>query len=83
MRLEGDLNASPQGIESLINLQELIDVGEDIEERSVVDHVYWSNKSVTSYDISNMPTWIKMDSQNNADENMTHLELYEVEGLAS
>lgn len=83
MRIEGNLSASPYGIESLINLQKLIDRGIDVEERSVVDHVYWSNKSVSSYNINNMPSWFMMDDENNPDENMTHLELYEVESLTT
>lgn len=83
MRLEGNLNASPYGIESLIDLQKLIDQGEEVDERSVVDHIYWSDKSVISYHIDNMPGWFMMDNEYNADEEKTHLELYEVEGLIS
>jgi hypothetical protein len=83
MRLEGNLSSSPYGIESLIDLQKLIDQGIEVEERSVVDHIYWSNKSVASYNIDSMPSWFMMDDENNPGENMTHLELYEVEGLIS
>jgi len=83
MRLEGNLSASPYGIESLINLQKLINQGEEVEERSVVDHIYWSNKSATSYHIDSMPSWFMMDNEYNADENKTHLQLYEVGGLIS
>ncbi len=81
MRLEGNLNASPYGIESLINLQKLIDVGIEVEGRSAVDHIYWSNKSVSSYMVSNMPSWFRMDDELNSGEGMTHLELYEVQNL--
>jgi len=83
MRLEGNLSASPYGIESLINLQNLIDQGFETDSRSVVDHIYWSNKSVTSYNIDGMSSWFMMDDEDNSDANMTHLELYEVEGLTS
>ena len=83
MRLEGNLSGSPYGIESLINLQTLIDQGGDAEERSAVDHIYWSNKSVTSYNINNMPSWFMMDDEYNDGEDKTHLELYEVNGLIS
>ncbi len=83
MRIEGDLNASPYGIESLINLQDLIDQGEDVEAISAVDHIYWANKSVTSYNIDSMPSWFMIDDEYNADEDMTHLELYEVDGMTS
>jgi hypothetical protein len=83
MRLEGDFSSSPQGIESLINLQKLIDQGEETSARSVVDHIYWSNKSVTSYDIDYMPGWFMMDDEYNSDEGIDHLELYEVDGIIS
>lgn len=83
MRLEGNLNASPCGIESLVDLQKLIDQGESVGARSAVDHIYWTNKTATSYYIDNMPSWFMMDDEYNADEDMTHLELYEVEGLTS
>jgi hypothetical protein len=83
MRIEGNISASPYGIESLINLQKMIDQGIEVEERSVVDHIYWSNKSINSYHIDKMPSWFMMDDENNPDENMTHLELYEVESLIS
>lgn len=83
MRLEGNLNSSPYGIESLVNLQKLIDQGEGIDSRSVVDHIYWSNKPVTSYDIDYMPSWFMIDDEYNSDEGMDHLELYEVDGIIS
>lgn len=81
MRLEGDLSASPYGIESIINLQELIDQGESVSSRSAVDHIYWSNKSVASYSITGMPSWFMIDNENNPSEGMNHLELYEVDEL--
>ncbi|MBN2111628.1 hypothetical protein JW707_00865 [Candidatus Woesearchaeota archaeon] len=81
MRLEGNFSASPYGIESLIDLQKLIDQGETVQSRSAVDHIYWSNKPVTSYSIDNMPGWFMMDNENNPSEGINHLELYEVDGL--
>jgi len=81
MRLEGNLNASPYGIESLINLDELKQEKIGTEKRSVVDHIYWSNKSVLSYKIKDMPAWFRMDDEYNSEAGMTHLELYEVEDL--
>jgi len=82
MRLEGNLvNSSQYGIESLINLQELIDQGIGTQSRSVVDHIYWTNKSVTSYSITGMPSWFMMDNENNPSQSMNHLELYEVDEL--
>jgi len=83
MRLEGDLSSSPYGIESLVDLQELIDQGESVNSRSVVDHIYWSNKSVTSHDIDYMPSWFMMDDELNSEDGREHLELYEVDGIIS
>ncbi len=83
MRLEGNFNASPQGIESMINLQKLDDQGIELQARSAVDHIYWSNKAVASYYIDGMPSWFMMDDEYNNETGQTHLEFYEVDGLIS
>jgi hypothetical protein len=74
MRLEGnETGSSPYGIESMVYLPELTDQGLSTFSRSVIDHVYFTNKSVTSCRVTNMPSWFYIDS-NHSDE-------YEVEGL--
>jgi len=78
-RLNGNLTStSANGIESLINLDELTTQGIAIEERSVVDHIYWTDKIVNSYAINNTPSWFRMDDELNTEQNKTHLQLYQV-----
>ncbi len=83
MRLEGNFSTSEYGIESLVNLQELIDQGIQVQQRSIVDHIYWSNRTISSSLISGMPSWFRLDNENNPEEGMTRLERYEAEDLAS
>ncbi len=67
MRLEGNLSASPFGIESLINLNGFIEQGIPISERSAVDYIYFSNVTHTPNRIWNMSTlpdwnWFRLDN---------------------
>jgi hypothetical protein len=63
MRLEGnETGSSPYGIESLVNLDELSGQGLSIQAKSVVDHIYFTNKSVTSCRVTGMPTWYYTDT---------------------
>ena len=73
MRLEGDLSASPTGIESLVNLEEFQEQGIEIKDRSAVDYIYFGTQSTTNYRIDGTPSWFKLDS--------SHLEIYEVQNL--
>jgi len=72
-RLEGKLSSNENGIESLVYLPELIAQGISIKDKSVVDHVYFSNNIPPSNQIQGMPSWFKIDED--------HLNDYEVEGL--
>jgi hypothetical protein len=60
-RLEGKLSLSPQGIESLVNLQKLSDQGLEIESKSVVDYIYFSSDNPSSAHIEGMPEWFRLD----------------------
>lgn len=73
-RLEGKYSASPNGIESLVNLEKLSDQGVALRDKSVVDHIYFSSANPTTFRIQGMPDWFKLDSG--------HLSTYEVQGLA-
>lgn len=73
MRLEGNLSASPYGIESLVDVAELDQNDVPIKVRTAVDYLYFGNGSVTDYCIEGMPSWFRIDDD--------HLELYEVESL--
>lgn len=74
-RLEGKTSPSTQGIESLVNLEKISSQGGDVLDKSVVDHVYFSDENPQSSNIEGMPSWFKLDS--------SHLEKYQVEGLVS
>jgi hypothetical protein len=60
-RLEGNLSADPNGIESLVNLQELTNQGIKINQKSVVDHIYFSSQNPTHYGVTGMSSWFRLD----------------------
>ena len=66
MRLEGNLSASPFGMESLVNVPNLQVQGISPISKSVVDYIYLSNISVTSHRVNNTPSWFYMDDGNAA-----------------
>jgi len=72
MRFENNLSASPYGIESMVNLPELQSQGLDIYEKCVLDYIYWSGSSPTSYQVNKMPLWFRIDS--------SHITKYQVDG---
>lgn len=72
-RLEGKTTSDTQGIESLVNLRELSQQGMIIEQKSVVDYIYFSSNNPTSYKISGMPAWFWLDTP--------HLSTYQVSNL--
>jgi hypothetical protein len=81
MRLSGNLSSSPNGIESMVNLDELQTAGLAIQQRSVIDYIYWGGQVVNSYQVNNTPSWFWIDDQQNPYQNNTdHLRLYEVNG---
>lgn len=81
-RFTNDLSASPQGIESLVYLPALSDQGIVVnEDRSVVDHIYFSTNPSNSTDrcqIDGMdytPDWFRLDQ--------AHMDDYELDTLNS
>jgi len=76
-RLEGNFSASPNGngIESLVYLPELSNAGVSVESKSCVDYIYFSSNNPSSNQVNGMPTWFKLDNQDN------HHEIYNVTGL--
>ncbi len=75
MRLQGDFSASPTGIESLVNPQELADVGINAKYKSVVDYIYFDTSDPSKYTVPAVSNLI-LDDQDN------HLEIYNVSGAA-
>jgi hypothetical protein len=72
-RLEGSTAASPQGIESFVNLNRLASQGITLQDKTVIDYIYFSTQNPTSYRIVNMPSWVKIDQP--------HLAVYGVQNL--
>jgi len=75
MRLEGNLSASPDGIESLVNVVKLQINNVQTYDRSVADAVYFGTETTTNYRINNTPSWFKLDE--------SRLDLYGVAGLTT
>ncbi len=75
MRLQGNLSASPNGIESLVNPQMLADQGISAKYKSVVDYIYFSTSDPAKYTIPAVSNLI-LDDENN------HLTAYNVSGVA-
>lgn len=75
MRLQGNLSASTFGIESLVNPQDLADVGMSAEYKSVVDYIYFGSSNPSKYTVPSVPNLI-LDDQDN------HLAIYNVSGVA-
>lgn len=72
-RLQGNFNPNPNGIESLVNLLGLSAQDIDVEDKSCVDHVYFSSNNPVSHNIQGMAAWFKLDDE--------HLTLYQVENI--
>jgi len=72
-RLEGRMSANVNGIESLVNLQKLSSQGLSIEDKSVVDHIYFSGSNPSRQHILGMPSWFKLDD--------SHLAIYQASGV--
>ncbi|MEM4267487.1 MAG: hypothetical protein QXK37_01515 [Candidatus Woesearchaeota archaeon] len=75
MRLKGDLNSSPYGIESLVNLIELEANDINTLNKSCIDYIYFSKESPEHYLIKNTYNWFRLDNESG------HLARYEVEEL--
>ncbi len=73
MRLEGNFSNSTYGIESLLDLTKFQAQGIPVEDRSIVDYVYFSKQNTTNYRINSTPSWFKVDEG--------HLNKYQVGGL--
>ncbi len=78
MRLEGNLSNSTYGIESLVNITELTNVGLSTKDKSIVDYIYFSNRTTQDLCINNskadpdLPNWFKLDKNDN------HVEVYQI-----
>lgn len=74
MRFEGNLSASPMGIESMVNLDRFQRQSIAVRNKTLVDYIYFSDDTTSDYcDVQNMPEWFRLDQ--------SHSELYEVDDL--
>lgn len=74
-RLQGNLIANQNGIESLVNPQKLIDQGISVKYKSVVDYIYFSSDDPQKYTVPTISNLI-LDNEDN------HLATYNVSGVA-
>ena len=83
MRLEGNLNSSKIGIESLVNLEKFKQQGLTLKDRSIVDYIYFGTQSTTNYRINNTPEWFKIDGTPPAPgpSKGEHLDIYQVRNM--
>jgi hypothetical protein len=74
-RLEGNFDASANGIESLVYLPTLSSQGIPIEDKCIVDYIYFSDDNPSPlYRTSGMQSWFKLDD--------AHRDLYEVRDIS-
>lgn len=73
-RLQGSNSASDFGIESLVYIPQLSNQGITIQDKSVVDYIYFSNNNPVSCRITGMSSWFKIDQAHITDYNLTGLE---------
>ncbi len=74
-RLEGNLSADANGIESFVKIPDLSKQGLPTSTKSNIDYVYFSSNNPTFYSVSGMPSWFRIDGQDG------HLEKYNVSSL--
>lgn len=70
-RLEGDLSADPNGIESFVRTPELSQQGLSIKTKSTIDYIYFSSNNPTYSQVSGMPSWFYLDNNHFAKYNVT------------
>ena len=81
MRLEGDFGSSEYGIESLVDVSELVSKGISPKDKSIVDYIYFGSANPAKNHVSGAPSWFKLDNSSNMDNSQGHFDLYEVNGL--
>jgi len=74
-RLEGNISPSENGIESFVHTPELSKQDLAVKDKSLIDHIYFSEEDLTHFQIEGMPDWFKIDDEND------RLSKYQVENL--
>src|SRR3989344_2031517 len=60
-RLEGDLTADENGIESFVNSNKLSTQGLPVYDKSKIDHIYFSSLNPNNCYVAGMPSWFRID----------------------
>jgi len=74
-RLEGNLSADLNGIESFVNIPELSAQGLITSTKSDMDYIYFSSNDPPFNQVTGMPAWFRIDNENN------HHDKYGVTGI--
>ena len=67
-RLEGNLSADENGIESFVNLLEFSQQGIPVLEKSCIDYIYFSSNNPSYYPVAGMPSWFRIDYEDGHQE---------------
>lgn len=70
-RLGGNFLPDPNGIESIVNLNVLSAQGISVQDKSVIDHIYFSVQNPSNCHVSGAPSWLKIDNAHLAQYNAT------------
>ncbi len=71
-RFEGNISSSSAyGIESLVDIQNLQSKGLQIQQKSIVDYIYFSSSNPAFCHVSGMPAWFNLNNSNLAAYNAT------------
>ena len=63
-RLEGNLSADANGIESFVYIPDFSAQGILIKDKSIIDYIYFSSENPAYHTVSGMPAWFKIDGNN-------------------
>lgn len=73
-RMENRTNVSGNGIESIVNIQELFMEGIEIRENQVsVDYLYFANEDYNGYGVRGFPGWLRLDCTRAAEYGLEEL----------
>lgn len=65
-RLEGDLSADENGIESFVNIPEFSAQELPTHDKTTIDYLYFSSENPPSHNVEGMPSWFKIDYEHDA-----------------
>ncbi|MDP4039652.1 MAG: hypothetical protein Q8P57_03680 [Candidatus Pacearchaeota archaeon] len=60
-RMQGNTGSNINGIESFVNLQKLSQQGITVQEKSVIDHIYFSSGNPSTCHPAETPSWFRID----------------------